>query len=761
MIGGEVLSLRLVFLIGWRILMFKNIGILLICCFVTLTTNAEDKRKTQLLGKLIKNALESYHYRNLDINDDVSKRAFTQLLKNIDFSKQFLLQSDIKKIEKYKSKMDDQMISGDHQVMGEIAGLFQKRVKSVQSYHQIYFAKGNNFNFKKNEMLETDQDKRDFFKTDKELKNYWRKVFKQATLNRYISLMNNKKEELEELKKPKDKKSKKKKDKIIKSANMVKDKKPLIEMTLPEIKVKARVAIAKRYDRYFTRLLKDREEDYTDKFFNSLSLVYDPHTHYLAPKKKEDFDIDISGSLEGIGAVLQEDGSFIKVVKIVPGGAAWREKNLEVGDLILDVSQGEEKEHISLVDMRVDDAVRFIRGKKGTTVNLLVKKADSSRKKISIVRDVVRVGESFVKSSVISRKGLKLKVGYIYVPKFYRDFGNSEKNCTDDVRKELVRLKKQNVNGIILDLRNNGGGALEDAKQMSGLFIKDGPIVQIKDHVGHIEVLKDVDSAVVYSGPLIVMINRFSASASEILAAAMQDYNRAVLVGGEFSHGKGTVQAVLNLNQAPWVNMFGPTLGALKVTIQKFYRVNGGSTQYKGVTPDIILPDPFGYTESREKDLENSLPWDEIKPIKIEKWRKNYLTSMDLLKTRSKNRVKKESRFKRITESVSYLKKKMKETAVSLNIDKVLAEDKLAKNMTEKLKNDKPHKDIIVTNYEASLKSAEKIKKEDRKKWKKDFEQRKEEWVTTLQKDAGLEEAIFIMNDLLQINNGKKLSMVP
>ncbi|MEI8348455.1 MAG: carboxy terminal-processing peptidase, partial [Pseudomonadota bacterium] len=457
------------------------------------------------------------------------------------------------------------------------------------------------------------------------------------------------------------------------------------KLTDDELWQKARDAISKKYQRFFSRLMKEEYDDYLENFFNAITTVYDPHTNYLPPKRKEDFEIDISGSLEGIGAVLQEEESYIKVVKIVPGGAAWRQKELEMGDLILSVTQ-QDGETVDLIDMRVDDAVRYIRGKKGTEVRLQVKKVDGTIKTIPIVRDVVEVGESYAKSSIIQHKNSAVKIGYIYLPKFYRDFEDgNQRNCTDDVYKEVERLKKENVDGIILDLRNNGGGSLEDARQMTGLFIKDGPVVQVKDGQGKIDLLMDNDKSIIYSGPMVVLVNRFSASASEIVAGALQDYKRAIILGGEFTHGKGTVQAVVGLNQGPILSMLGPVIGALKVTIQKFYRVTGASTQYKGITPDIIIPDPLAYLKSRERDIDYSLPWDEINKLKYNVF-DGPPYDMKLLKSRADQRMAKDTAEQKIIKSVKYLAKRQDETKVSLSIEQLRKENEQNKKLAEELK---------------------------------------------------------------------------
>lgn len=727
-------------------------------CFSNDTTSKVQPNadKDKLVGNIIKNALETYHFKNVKVDKKLSNTAFDIYIEKVDYGKQFLLKSEVEKLKAHQSKMHEQMVNGKHLLVDETVSIMNKRIEDLEKHREKVFKK--NFDFTEKDKFESDPDKRKFYSSTKELEAHWEKVFKQATLTRYLSLKETEETRIKELTEPKedsksDKAKKDKKDK--KDKKVAKDVKPATEAELIK---KAHEAIAEQYKRFFTRLSEDQKPEYLERFFNSISNVYDPHTSYLPPRKKEDFDIDISGSLEGIGAVLQEDGDFIKVVTIVPGGAAWRQRGLEVDDVILAVGQADE-EPVDLVGMRVDDAVRFIRGKKGTEVRLTVRKADGTRNIIPIVRDVVQIGATYAKSSVIEHESFPWKVGYIQVPKFYRDFGTSDKNVTIDVKMELERLKKEKVQAVILDLRNNGGGALEDARQMSGLFLKGGPIVQIKDHRGNIDILRDDEKDVVYDGPLIVMVNRFSASASEILAGALQDYGRAVIVGGEYTHGKGTVQAVLNLNQGPLLSLFGETMGALKVTIQKFYRINGESTQFKGITPDIVFPDPLSFAENREQDLDHALAWDKVTALNYKKW-DDYSYNVPLLKDRSAIRVKSNARFQKVNEYVSFLKERRLQTKISLNMEEILKEEAEVKKKTESLKMEEQNKMLKISNYEASLRAHENVQKEDEEQWKEDFEQRGEEWVTTLRQDPGLEEAFYILDDILNTQAGKKLSMV-
>jgi carboxyl-terminal processing protease len=726
------------------------------------TPSMWDPSKLKIMGSVLKNTLENYHYKRAALNDDISKKAFDAFIKKTDYGKQFLLASDIKELEQYRNKMDDQVLSGEMDLVNQTMKIMEQRVIDVEKMRDEIFKKG--FDFNKDEQIELDPDKREYAKDLEALREVWRKILKQATLRRYVAYLENPEEAEKddgrsaienklikdfEQKNAKGKASKKKKiEKETPKESLLVRMKAFSDKDKKVFLTKATEAMSKRYKDFIHRIEREKFDDFVENFYNAVAEVYDPHTNYYPPKKKEDFDIEISGSLEGIGAVLSEEGPFIKVVEIVIGGAAWRQKQLSVDDVIMSVKQ-ENGSTVDLLDMRVDEAVRFIRGKKGTIVTLTVKKVDGSKQVIPIKRDVVQIGASFTKSSVLEHKDLPgKKIGYIYVPKFYRDFGDANnRSCSEDVRKEVERLKKSKVDGIILDLRNNGGGALPDAITMSGLFFDEGPVVQVRDQTGNTEVLSDDDGITQFDKPLIVMINRFSASASEIVAAALQDYKRAVIVGGEFSHGKGTVQVVLDLNAGPILAMFAKGLGAFKVTSQKFYRVNGGSTQYKGVTPDVIIPDTFSYGDNREKDLPNSLPWDEVRPLKYQIFTPKYDTS--LLAKKSKERVSKSEQFKKISDLVTYLESKKKDTKVPLKLEAMIASDEESNVMAEKLKWEQENDKIKVSSFEASLKDVERVGQSDEKSWQEEFEQRKKDWVSSIRKDAGLEEALFIMNDMM------------
>lgn len=635
-----------------------------------------------ILGNILKGALETMHFGTKKINDDLSKNAFKEYIKRLDYGKQFLLESDIEELKKYEEKLDNEMLSGQLELIDASKKIFDKRMKEVKAFVEAKLKEP--FDLNKEEFIETDSDKREFKESMDELKDFWRKLLKYDVLNRYAELEDEQNGVVSE----EDKKKKKKK---------VAKKEKKKKLSPKELEAEARKKVAKSYERIFKRLNREKRIDWLDRFYNSITKVFDPHTNYLPPEEKEDFDIDMSGKLEGIGALLREDVSYIKVERIIPGSASWKGKELEAEDVILKVAQGE-KEPVDIVDMPLRDAVKLIRGKKGTEVRLTVKKPSGMTKVISIVRDVVEIEESYAKSAIINFKDEKQKFGYIFVPKFYRDFQNRNgRNCTDDVRAEIQKLKKSNIEGLILDLRNNGGGALDDARMMSGLFIKEGPIVQVKDHRGDIDILADTDDSVEFDKPLIVLLNRFSASASEIVAAALQDYGRAVIVGGEHSHGKGTVQAVMDLNAylSPVIRP-STSLGALKITIQQFFRINGSSTQYKGVTPDIVLPDQFSYMESGEKYLDYSLPWAKLDEVDYKAWDK-YKYDISSLRDKSESRVAKSAKFKKVKDSVAFYKARKDESKRELTLKGFEKERKFLKDKVEEFKQTDINEKVEVT----------------------------------------------------------------
>lgn len=672
--------------------------------------------REMVLGTILKGALESMHLSNKEIDNALSENAFKVYLERLDYGKQFLLESDIKELEKFRRSFDDMMISGELTVLDKSSELMNKRIGEIQKHVEKVLDKP--LDYKKKDTIETDPKKRSFPKTEKELFSHWEKLMKYEVLSRMVD----QKEEQNGL--ATDEKGNKKKPTT--------DKK----LTDAEIEKEARAKVLKSYKKIFSRLVNEKRSDKLDKFYNSVSKIFDPHTNYLVPEEKEDFDIDMSGKLEGIGAILRDENSYIKVERIVPGSASWKTKEVEAEDIILKVGQNND-EPVDIVDMSLRDAVKLIRGKKGTTVKLTIKKPNGVIKVVPIVRDVVEIEESYAKGTILEMAPLKSKIGYINIPKFYRDFNDRKgRNVTDDTRKEIQRLNKEGVDGLILDLRNNGGGALEDARLISGLFIEKGPIVQVKAHTGAVDILADTDPTIDFKKPTIVLINRFSASASEIVAAALQDYGRAIIVGGEFSHGKGTVQAVVDLDGyvSPMAKSYSP-LGALKITIQKFYRVNGSSTQYKGVTPDIILPDQFSHLESGEKFLDYSIPWGQVKPVEFKRWTDNKW-DMKQLKANSMARVKKNEKFQHIEDAMKWYKEQKEKTKRSLTAVDFEKERQELREKADVFKKELENKDLKVIDLSSSKEKA--------------HQEKFEEFSKTLRKDAVIEESMHILSDVLK-----------
>ena len=708
-----------------------------------------------VLGNIIKSGLENLHFSKKVVDDSLSLQAFQEYLEFLDFGKRFLTAGDVAKLQKHEKAIDNQIVSGNLEIMQQGEKRLLERVKQIRAYVEKRL-KGP-FNLESKEHFQLDAEERSWAKDVNGLYRLWDRILLVDVISNHLDLEEEQDESLQEEKettpsdvdmpkleeerpllagqKAKSKGSKKKQQ------GDDKDKKNKKKLSAKEIKQEAIARSKKRYLRVFERMLRQDYNDRLNKLFNAVAKVYDPHTQYLPPRAKEDFNISMSGSLEGIGAILREDGNYIKVVEIIPGSASWRGKKLKAEDIILKVGQGKQ-ESVDIVGMRVEDAVQLIRGKKGSEVRLTVKHGDSSTEVISIIRDVVVIEESYVKYSTIQRKGHTERFGYIQVPTFYRDFKKSlldktARNCTDDVAVALEGLKKLKVAGIILDLRNNGGGSLEDARLMSGLFVKKGPIVQVKNYEGKMDVLRDRDPKITYDGPLAILTNKFSASASEILASAMQDYGRAVIVGGEETHGKGTVQTLLDLDQ--YINPRGPKLsaplGSIKLTIQKFYRVTGGSTQFKGVTPDIVLPDPFGYLESGEKYHDFPLPWDEVKALKFERWPKPL--ALKDLKNKSKERVSKNKKFQNIVKSVPLIEKKREDKKIPISLSAMRERRGRERKDRERFKFDEVDQDIVISNV--SL---------DQKLLSKDQKERKEEWIEGLKKDPYIGETLNILNDL-------------
>ncbi len=667
------------------------------------------------LFRIIRQGLEAWHYSGKKVDNYFSEKGLNEYLNFLDFNKRFFLKTDILEFKKYEDSIDDELKQGNPELMNLASNTINSRILNVLDMIKVILSKP--FVYNKDEEIIFSPDKRGYFKSKEEQKDYWRRLLKYNVLTKYIKLAKAKKKE------------------------------PI--PIIPDLEKKARESIKKSFVFRLERRLKTNKNDAVSLFINSLVRVFDPHTTYFPPKDMEDFDIEMTGKLEGIGALLGEKDGYITIVRIIPGGPSWKQKLLKAGDKILKVAQGD-NEPIDIVGMRTIDAVKYIRGKKGTLVKLTVLKPDGNTTVIPIIRDVVIIEETFAKSTLIKEKKTGKKFGYIFLPGFYNDFrDNKGRKSSEDVLKEIKILKKKNIEGLILDLRNNSGGALNDAITLSGFFIDEGPILQTKNRQTGIRILKDPSPGVEYDKPLVVLVNSMSASASEIVAAALQDYKRAVIVGGSQSFGKGTVQMLIDLNR--FIRKKGNdsnSLGAFKVTIQIFYRITGFTNQYSGVIPDIILPDYYDHLKIGERYYNHPLKSTKIKSLKFNNWNYNGI-DINKIKKLSAKRVSKSEGFKKIKQYIQRLKEAESDKQFNLRIDKILEKQKRFNSKKDDLdKNKKYLKDfyLISTLNNKSFKSEklQKIAKENEKHW---FEQ--------LEKDLQLKESLMILKDMITLNGAK------
>lgn len=644
----------------------KIIGTLLFSLYFAGFLQAEqltdDQRKRNILiGHMLSKQLPSLHYSDKKLDNQLAKAAFGLYLKQLDYQKRFLLQSDVEAFESFAEFIDDNLKNGRILLPETGYAILNERIDQVGKIVDKLIT--SRVKAEPNEKYEGDPEKRAYVKDLKGLEERWRKILKAQALSRFLDL---EEEWLVELK-----------EKPEKGAP---DKEKLWQEALQKV--------SKQNKAFLHRLDQETLQDHYDRFFNSITRAFGPHTNYIPPASKEQFDIKMRGSLEGIGAMLREEDGIIKVVRIIPGSASARQGQLSVEDTILEVAQDNE-EPVDITDMRLRDAVRLIRGPKGSEVRLTVRKVDGVKQVIPIIRDVVQMEDTFVKSVTIKGDNGS-HIGYINIPSFYRDFekaknGEGGRNSTDDTRVELIKLMKENIDGVVLDLRNNGGGALIDAVDITGLFIDEGPVVQVRTSMGDKRILYDRAAGLIYDGPLVVLVNEFSASASEIVAAALQDYGRAVIMGSHHTHGKGSVQTILDLNDyVPWLSLSDyEDLGALKIMIQKFYRVNGGSTQYKGVEPDIVMPSLYEHLKSGEKYLEYSLPWDSIEPVDYDPFAEPI--RVEDIADKSIARVEKDDAFNVIREEAENAKKRSLDTMIYLDIEKMRDDRKVTAVAKERL----------------------------------------------------------------------------
>ncbi len=712
---------------------------------------SSDPEKDKMLIELLTFVIEKGHYNPAKIDDTFSKGIYKDYINALDPSKRFFLQSDIDEFAKYETQIDDQIINKELTFFDLTYSRLMKRMEESKGYYKIALDKP--FDYKKTESINTDYEKLPFAVNTQELKERWRLQVKLSTLSSLVEKQKLEEDLVKDKSKTLDEKLKTYResmgDKITPELEKkfiadTEKKKNQAPKSYEQLEKETRESTLTSLNDNFNFIKDLDREDWFSIYVNAIASRFDPHTSYFGASEKEKFDVSMSGKFDGIGARLQKKNDFTEITELISGGPAWRGKQLEAGDTVLKVAQAD-AEPVDVVGMRLDDVVKKIKGPRGTEVRLTVKKQDGTIKVISIVRDQVEVEETYVKSSVVEKDGFKY--GIIYLPKFYIDFEDqNSRDAGKDVAIEVERLKKEGVQGIVMDVRDNGGGSLKTVVDIAGLFISQGPIVQIKSAAGKKEVLFDRDAKVQWDGPLVVMINEFSASASEILAAAIQDYKRGVVIGSKQSYGKGTVQNVIDLNQFVRGSTYGD-LGALKTTTQKFYRINGGSTQLEGVKSDVAIPDRYSYLKMGEKDIENAMPWDKIDAADYKIWDKQ--NNFDLAIQKSKERMSNNAQLNLIDDNAKWLDQRNKETVYSLNIDKFKAEQKALDEKNKKYKPILDYKNAFDFNslpYEVEETNKDSVLKEKRDRWHE-----------SLSKDIYIEEAIHILNDL-QTENTKGLT---
>lgn len=674
--------------------------------FTSFQTKSNSDPKDKILISILKYVLTQGHYQPQKINDSFSEKVYEKFLVRLDPSKRYFLQSDIEEFAEYKTKIDDQIKSEDLTFFFLVYNRLSQRIEESKIYTKDILA--HKFDYTKDETLDINYENTPYAENTNQLINVWYKQLKFRTLSRLN-------------------------DKLIIEEDKIKANKNYEIASFDKLENESRKATLNNMFENFDRIDDLTYSDWFSTFVNCIAEQFDPHTTYLNPSLKKRFDISMAGKLEGIGARLQKKNDYTKVTELISGGPAWKQGELEVGDYILKVAQGNE-EPIDIVGMRLDDAIEYIKGKKGTEVKLTLKKFDGTIKVISIIRDVVELEETFVKSSIVIKDDRTF--GIINLPKFYIDFGEKNyRNSATDMEQEIERLKKENVEGLVLDLRYNGGGSLQTAIEISGLFIKKGPIVQVKYRDRDPKIKKDKDPRITWDGPLVVLVNELSASASEIFAASMQDYGRAVIIGGKHTFGKGTVQSVLDLNR---YHNLKEDIGALKMTIQKFYRINGGSTQLEGVHSDIILPSRYSYMNIGENDLDNPLKFDKVPPVNYVLWN-NYQNFNQTIEN-SKKRITNNKYFKLIDSNAKWLKKAQDDTLVYLSLEAYKNDLESHKNESLKYKE--------INDYTSDLTYLSPLYEQALLKDDTYLTDKRTAWHKNLKKDIYIEEALTVLSEL-------------
>jgi len=700
----------------WKV--FTTVIIIGAVLFAFKTTEKQNGESPEIrhrkLLSTIGYLLETEHYSPRKIDDDFSKDVFKEYLKALDPEKNIFLQSDINALRVYETKLDDE-IHGEP-ILFEPASsvIYEKRLVEARKIFEKVVQSPFDFNIDDSVLLDVDVKLAPA--NENERYTYWYQILKYKALDRFVNLT----EERE--------KNKTKEKFIVKA-----------DSTLER---EARASVKKEYLKRFERLEKtfDKEKRF-ELFLNTITGLMDPHTDYMAPVEKRSFTEQMSGTFYGIGAQLTQDDNGIKIASIQPGGAAWKSGQLVMNDVIVKVAQGAE-EPVDVTGYETTDAVKLIRGNLGTEVRLTIRKPDGSYKIVALKREKIVLDEGFARSAII-QKGAD-KYGYILLPDFYADFEREDgARCARDVAKEIEKLKLEKVKGIAIDVRYNGGGSLYEVVQMAGLFIDQGPMVQIRNKEGRSQILADEVPGTIYNGPLVVMVNEFSASASEIFAGAIQDYKRGIVMGSTSTYGKGTVQRNVPFGKPLDDLGIQTEYGAVKLTFQKFYRVTGSSTQRKGVVPDVILPDEYEFLKYREKDNESSLPWDEMERAKFQVWPNN--SAISAIAAKANDKIANDTSMIAFKKTLAWVSTQM-DRPVHLKLDKYIAFRKqLQSTMIQndnrlKLK-DSMQVTALKADYNKFYNNPDKTKQD-----------RYQAWLKVIAKDAQINEASKLLGEFFAQN---------
>ncbi len=715
----------------------------------------DSPEKDQLLLELVTYLLEQTHYDPAKIDDEFSQSVYKTYLGALDPMKRYLIQSDIDEFAVYELLIDDMLQLKDLTFFDITQERITQRMLEAEAIYKEILEEP--FDFTIHEEFDADYENLPYAKDKEELKHRWKK---QLKLNALSTITDNLKVQQKKLDKDSNDESTDQTIEEVTDLAIIEpvgsdtqevkkdslDIKPIEIKSFEQLEIDARESLAKSLDDYFEAMHDLQRKDWFTVYINSIMERYDPHTLYFAPEEKDRFDASMSGNFEGIGAVLRKKSDGIEINELVTGGPAWKGKEIEVGDVILKVAQGKDEEPVDIVGVRLEDVVKQIKGKKGTTVYLTIKKIDGTIKVIPIMREVIEIEETYAKSSIIEDNGRKY--GVIHLPKFYIDFENKDRrNAFTDVQKEIIELKEQGIDGIIMDLRNNGGGSLSTVIDMVGLFAKQGPVVQVKASKGKQQILDDKGTDIVWDGPLVVLVNNFSASASEIFAAAIQDYKRGVVIGSKHTYGKGTVQNLIDLNDLLKKQPYGD-LGALKVTLQKFYRINGGSTQKEGVISDIVLPDRYSYIDMGERDLENVMPWDKIERAPYTPYDNDFSASIK----KSQERIAKNPQFILIDENAQWINKRKDEKVFSLNLEEFQEKQKETEEIAKKFKPISEYKNKL--NFASLPSEMQRVEQDSLMEIKRD------RWHEMLKSDVYIEEGVNILKDLKDSNTSTKIKKI-